>query len=128
MYRTMAKSVISNMRVTRSCLGGADSISIDRDLLDAADVHAGEVVSVRDVLTGSHVDTFVTAAERGSGTVAIGFVGAQRMEPGDRLVLTSYALVAHVSSAADFVPRVIQVNQDNRALDDVAPPAKIVPA
>lgn len=67
------------------------------------------------MITGARSDSHVVAGRRGSGTVAIGAVGGQPVEPGDRLVVISYALIA---DANRFVPRRVAVQQGNHIVDD----------
>lgn len=122
MYRTMVKSEISSIRVTQCFLDDMGCITIDQDLLDAADVLPGEVVSVLWMLTGTRSDAHVVAGKRGSGTVAIQVAGGQRVEPGDRLVVISYALVTE-AEAKTFLPRQVAGDRANRLADRAHQPS-----
>ncbi|WP_375479742.1 aspartate 1-decarboxylase [uncultured Jatrophihabitans sp.] len=121
MHRTVVKSEISNIRVTHFWLNDPASITIDQDVLDAADILPGEVVSVLCEISGMRSEQHVVAGCRGSGTVAIKAVGGQRVEPGDRLVVISYALVTD-AEARRFAARRVGVDGANRVVHGAAQP------
>ena len=91
MIRTMLKSKIHRARVTGSDLHYAGSITVDPDLLEAADVLEHEQVHVLDVDNGARFETYAIAGERGSGAVRVNGAAARLVHPGDRVILISYA-------------------------------------
>lgn len=119
MLRTMLKSTIHRATVTTADPPAAGSLTVDADLLDAADLLPGEQVAVVDLATGSRWQAHVTAGPRGSGVLGVG--GAQ---PGDRVVVFAYALM-DTAQAAAHRPRVVEVDAGNRI---VGPDTEPVPA
>jgi aspartate 1-decarboxylase len=113
MYRTMLKSKIHRATVTQADLHYVGSITIDADLLDAADLLPGEQVAVVDVTNGARLETYVIAGERGSGVIGINGAAAHLVHPGDLVIIISYATMAD-ELAREFVPSVVFVDEDNR--------------
>ena len=90
MNRTMLKSKLHRARVTGSDLHYVGSITIDRDLLEAADILEHELVHVLDVDNGARLETYAIAGGRGSGEVTINGAAARLVSEGDTVIVVSY--------------------------------------
>jgi aspartate 1-decarboxylase len=126
MLRTMFKSKIHRATVTQADLHYVGSVTIDADLLDAADLLPGELVHIVDITNGARLETYVIEGERGSGVVGINGAAAHLVHPGDLVIIISYAQMAD-AEAREFVPRVVHVDRDNRVVSLGADPAEPVP-
>lgn len=126
MLRTMFKSKIHRATVTQADLHYVGSVTIDADLLDAADLLPGELVHIVDVTNGARLETYVIEGERGSGVVGINGAAAHLVHPGDLVIIISYAQVTD-AEARDLEPRVVHVDRDNRIVALGADPAEPVP-
>jgi aspartate 1-decarboxylase len=112
MNRTMLKSKIHRCRVTGSDLHYVGSITVDSDLLDAADIREHEQVHVVDVDNGARFETYTIAGARGSGEIKINGAAARLVHTGDTVIVISYASYAEDEMAA-YEPRVVHVDADN---------------
>ena len=112
MIRTMLKSKIHRARITGSDLHYIGSITVDRDLLDAADILEHELVHVLDIDNGSRFETYTIAAERGSGEVRVNGAAARLVHAGDTVIVVSYAGYDR-DELERYEPRVVHVNADN---------------
>lgn len=113
MLRTLFKSKIHRATVTQADLHYVGSVTIDADLLDAADLLPGELVHIVDVTNGARLETYVIEGERGSGVVGINGAAAHLVHPGDLVIIISYAQVTDAEARA-LKPRVVHVDRDNR--------------
>jgi aspartate 1-decarboxylase len=113
MFRTMMKSKIHRATVTDANLNYVGSITIDRDLMDAADLLPNERVQVVNNNNGARLETYVIEGERGSGVICMNGAAARLAQPGDILIIISYATMSD-EEARQFVPRVVLVDQANR--------------
>jgi len=118
MLRTMLKSKIHRATVTGSDLHYVGSITIDADLLDAADILAHEQVHVVDVDNGARFETYTIAGERGSGTVQVNGAAARLVHSGDTIIVISYAQYDG-AQLRDYEPRVVHVEAGTNAILDV---------
>ena len=117
MQRTMLKSKIHRATVTDCDLHYVGSITIDADLLDAADILEHEQVHVVDVDNGARFETYTIAGERGSGTVQVNGAAARLVHRGDTIIVISYAQYDRAELRA-YEPLVVHVEaQTNRILD-----------
>src|SRR5437899_12297984 len=91
MRRTMLKSKIHRGRITGSDLNYVGSITIDADLLEAADILEHELVHVLDVNNGARFETYTIAGARGSGEVTVNGAAARLVQTGDTAIVVSYA-------------------------------------
>ena len=89
--RTMLKSKIHRATVTQADLHYVGSVTVDQDLLDAADLLPGEQVAIVDVTNGARLETYVIPGARGSGVIGINGAAAHLVHPGDLVILISYA-------------------------------------
>ncbi len=94
MFRTMMKSKIHRVTVTQADLHYVGSVTIDADLLDAADLLAGEQVCIVDINNGNRLETYVIAGERGSGVIGINGAAAHLVHPGDLVIIIAYGVMS----------------------------------
>ncbi len=102
----VVKSKIHRVTVTESNLNYIGSITIDEDLMDAADILAGERVYIVDNNNGERFDTYVIPGERGSGMICLNGAAARKVLPGDVVIIMSYAIMPY-DEARSFKPSVI---------------------
>lgn len=121
MLRTMLKSKIHRATVTHADLHYVGSLTVDADLLDAADLLPGEQVAVVDITNGARLETYVIPGERGSGVIGINGAAARLVHPGDLVILISYAQMDD-ATARSYEPRVVHVDADNRVISLDADP------
>ena len=103
MMRTMLKSKIHRATVTQADLHYVGSVTVDEDLLDAADLIPGEQVAIVDVTNGARLETYVIPGERGSGVIGINGAAAHLVHPGDLVILISYGLMDE-TEAKSYIP------------------------
>ena len=115
MNRTMLKSKIHRCRITDSDLHYVGSITVDEDLLDAADIREHEQVQVVDIDNGARFETYTIAGQRGSGEIKVNGAAARLVHTGDTVIVISYASYDE-AELASYEPRVVHVNADNRAV------------
>ena len=100
------KSKIHCARVTEANLNYMGSITIDEDLMDAANLIAGEKVSIVDNNNGERFETYIIKGERGSGCICLNGAAARKVQVGDIVIIMSYALM-DFEEAKTFKPSVI---------------------
>ncbi|WEH38417.1 aspartate 1-decarboxylase [Streptomyces sp. NBC_01218] len=116
MIRTMFKSKIHRATVTQADLHYVGSVTIDAELMEAADLLPGELVHIVDITNGARLETYVIEGERGSGVIGINGAAAHLVHPGDLVILISYAQVSD-EEARTLVPSVVHVDADNRIVE-----------
>jgi len=116
MLRTMMKSKIHRATVTHADLHYVGSVTVDAELLDAADLLPGERVSIVDVDNGARLETYVIEGERGSGVIGINGAAAHLVSPGDLVILIAYGQM-ETAEARTFLPRVVHVDSANRIVE-----------
>lgn len=121
----MFKSKIHRATVTEANLHYVGSVTVDLDLLDAADILPGELVSIVDIDNGARLETYTIAGERGSGVLGINGAAAHLVHPGDLVILITYAQMSR-AEALDFVPTVVHVNERNQMVKLGDDPAESV--
>lgn len=112
MRRTMMKSKIHRATVTDANLAYVGSITIDRDLMDAADLLEFEQVHVLDIDNGARFETYAIEGERGTGTMCVNGAAARLVQPGDKIIVISYADYDEAELSA-FSPIVVSVDESN---------------
>jgi aspartate 1-decarboxylase len=127
MRRTMFKSKIHRATVTHADLHYVGSVTVDLDLLEAADILPGELVSIVDVTNGSRLETYTIAGERGSGVVGINGAAAHLVKTGDIVILMSYAEM-ETAEARAYVPTVVHVDAGNQIVELGTDPAEAIVA
>lgn len=113
MLRTMCKSKIHRAVLTAADLHYEGSLTVDQDLMDAADMRPYELVQVVNVNNGSRLETYLIAGERGSGTIQLNGAAARHGMPGDHVIIMSYAQYDD-AELEEFEPRVVFVDERNR--------------
>lgn len=126
MFRTMLKSKLHRATVTQADLHYVGSVTVDTDLLEAADLLPGEQVAIVDITNGARLETYVIPGERGSGVIGINGAAAHLVHPGDLVILISYAQMED-SQAREFAPRIVHVDSRNRIVHVDRDPAGAVP-
>lgn len=114
--RTMMTGKIHRATVTQADLHYVGSVTVDLDLLEAADILPGQQVDVVDVTTGARLTTYAIPGERGAGQVCINGAAAHLVHPGDVVILIAYGQLADAEARA-YEPRVVLVDADNRIAD-----------
>jgi aspartate 1-decarboxylase len=122
MFRTMLKSKIHRATVTHADLHYVGSVTVDEDLMDAADLLAGERVAIVDVTNGARLETYVIPGARGTGVVGINGAAAHLVAPGDLVILIAYATMDE-NESRQYLPRVVFVDADNRIVHQGHDPA-----
>jgi aspartate 1-decarboxylase len=116
MQRVMLKSKIHRATVTDSDLHYVGSLTIDPDLLEAADIRDHEQVHVVDVDNGARFETYTIAGERGAGAIRVNGAAARLVHRGDTIIVISYA--SYDERELDrYEPRVVHVDRSNRIVD-----------
>jgi aspartate 1-decarboxylase len=127
MHRTMFSAKIHRATVTHADLHYVGSVTVDADLLDAADLLPGEKVAIVDVTNGARLETYIIEGERGSGVVGINGAAAHLIDVGDTVILIAYQAMSD-AEARVFQPRVVHVNGSNRIIDIGHVPAEALMA
>lgn len=113
MQRHLMKSKIHRATITSADLHYEGSLTVDQDLLDAADLLNYEEIQVVNVNNGARFTTYVIPGPRGSGVVQLNGAAARLGLPGDIVILIAYAVIED-EEAQRFVPRVVFVDEENR--------------
>ena len=108
----VVKSKIHRVKVTGADLNYIGSITIDEDLLDAANIIEGEKVQIVNNNNGERLETYAIPGPRGSGEITLNGAAARKVAPGDILILITYALVEK-EEAIRFKPSLVFPNDDN---------------
>jgi aspartate 1-decarboxylase len=106
MFIEVVKSKIHNVSVTEANLNYIGSISIDEDLMDAANIIENEKVQVVNINNGERLDTYVIKGNRGSGSICLNGPAARKVAVGDVVIIISYATM-EFSEAKSFKPSII---------------------
>lgn len=106
MFIEVVKSKIHRVTVTEANLNYIGSITIDEDLLDAANLIANEKVSIVNNNNGERFETYIIKGERGSGVVCLNGAAARKAQPGDTIIVMSYAMM-DFEEAKTFKPSVV---------------------
>ena len=118
MRRRMLKSKIHRAVVTDADLHYVGSVTIDPDLLEAADILEHEQVAIVDIDNGARLETYAIAGVRGSGDLCLNGAAARLVSPGDRVIVISYADYDDAEMDG-YAPRVVHVDTVNRPIDAV---------
>ena len=110
--RTMLKGKIHRARVTEANLEYEGSITVDKDLMEAADILPYEQVHVLDVNNGNRLVTYAIEGERGSGVICINGAAARLVSVGDTVIIISYCTV-NEAEARSHIPKLVYVNSQN---------------
>jgi aspartate 1-decarboxylase len=126
MLRTMMKSKIHRAAVTQADLHYVGSVTVDQDLLDAADLLEGELVHIVDVTNGARLETYTIAGPRGSGVIGINGAAARLVHPGDIVILIGYGQM-ETAEARSYRPSVVFVDAENKVVGTGHDPAEAFP-
>lgn len=124
--RTMMTGKIHRATVTQADLHYVGSVTVDADLLEAADILPGELVSIVDITNGARLETYTIAGERGSGVLGINGAAAHLVHPGDLVILIAYQQMT-TQEARELQPKVVHVGARNEIVALGADAAAPVP-
>ncbi len=113
MTRTMLKSKLHRAHVTHSELHYEGSCAIDEALLEAADIREYEQIQIYNVSNGERFTTYAIRAERNSGIISVNGAAAHKAEPGDIVIIATYAQYSELELAR-YAPNLVYVNPENR--------------
>ena len=113
MFIEVFKSKIHRVRVTQADLNYIGSITIDEELLEAANILEGEKVQIVNNNNGERFETYTIRGERGSGVICLNGAAARRVQVGDIVIIISYALMTP-EEAKTFTPVAIFPDENNR--------------
>lgn len=115
MFIEKFKSKIHRATVTEANLNYVGSITIDEDLIDAANLQEGERVQIVNNNNGERLETYVIKGERGSGVICLNGAAARKAEVGDTIIIISYAWL-DAEEARNFKPTAIYPDENNRLI------------
>ncbi len=115
MQRTMLKSKLHRVRVTHSELHYEGSCAIDEVLLDAADIREYQQIDIYNVTNGERFTTYAIRAQRGSGVISVNGAAAHKADPGDLLIIATYAMYSELE-LQKFHPQLVYVDERNRII------------
>ncbi|MGI6434074.1 MAG: aspartate 1-decarboxylase [Syntrophomonadaceae bacterium] len=116
MFRSMLNSKIHRAVVTEANLNYIGSITIDEDLIDAADIMENEKVTIVNVNNGERFETYVIAGPRGSGVMCLNGAAARLVQVGDIIIIITYCQLAD-SECREHRPTVVFVDGNNKILE-----------
>lgn len=113
MFRTMMKSKIHRATVTEANLNYVGSITIDENLMEAADLLENEKVQIVNNNNGARLETYVIKGERSSGVICLNGAAARLVQPGDNVIIISYAMMSK-EEYENHTPTVVIVDENNK--------------
>lgn len=116
MFITMFKSKLHRATVTEANLNYVGSITIDKNLLDAAGILVGEKVQIVNNNNGARLETYTIEGEPGSGVICLNGAAARLVQPGDQVIIIAYAMMT-ADEAKNFRPTVVHLNEKNQIVD-----------
>ena len=116
MKRRMLLSKIHRATVTEANLNYVGSITIDRNLMDAAGILPYEVVEIWNITNGERFNTYVIEGEPGSGVICLNGAAARKVAVGDKIIIACYVEVDH-EKAVNWQPRLVFVDDDNKIVE-----------
>ena len=116
MQRTMLKSKLHRATVTHSELHYEGSCAIDETLLDAANLHEYEQIQIYNITNGERFTTYAIRAARDSGIISVNGAAAHKANPGDLIIIATYAVYNELELAR-YAPELVYVDADNRIMD-----------
>ena len=112
----VVKSKIHRVKVTGADLNYIGSITIDKALMDAANMIEGEKVSIVNINNGERLDTYIIPGEKNSGEITLNGPAARRVAPGDIIIIISYGLM-DFEEAKKFSPAIVFPNEETNKLN-----------
>lgn len=116
MFRTMMKSKIHRATVTEANLNYVGSITIDKAILDAIDLLPNEKVQIVNNNNGARLETYVIEGEPGSGVICLNGAAARLVQPGDTVIIISYAMMTD-EQARTHQPKVAIMGENNKIVE-----------
>ena len=116
MQRLMLKSKLHRVTVTHSELHYEGSCAIDENLLEAADIREYQQIDIYNVSDGERFTTYAIKAQRGSGIISVNGAAAHKANPGDLVIIATYAMYNELE-LQKFQPELVYVDADNRIVD-----------
>jgi len=116
MQRTMLKSKLHRATVTHSELHYEGSCAIDETLLEAADIHEYEQIQIYNITNGERFTTYAIRAARDSGVISVNGAAAHKANPGDLIIVATYAVYNELELAR-YAPELVYVDAANRIVD-----------
>ncbi|MEL6697184.1 MAG: aspartate 1-decarboxylase [Bacteroidota bacterium] len=113
MFLHIFKSKIHRVKVTQAELNYVGSITIDADLMEAANLYEGEKVQIVNIDNGERFETYTIKGERGSGTICLNGPAARRVQVGDMIIVISYAMMTDEEASA-YTPTIVFPDEHNR--------------
>lgn len=113
MFRTMMKSKLHRATVTEANLNYVGSITIDEDLMDQADLWANEKVQIVNNNNGARLETYIIPGPRGTGVICLNGAAARLVQPGDKVIIISYAAMDE-QEARTYSPKVVILDEENK--------------
>lgn len=113
MFRTMMKGKLHKATVTEANLNYVGSVTIDEDLLDAVDILPNEKVQIVNNNNGARLETYTIPGPRGSGIICLNGAAARLVQPGDVVIIISYAMVTN-EEALQLKPKVAILDDRNQ--------------
>jgi len=109
---TMLYSKLHRATVTDANLNYVGSITIDRDLLDAANMRIGQKVDIVNVNNGERFSTYIIPGERGKGDICLNGAAARKVHKGDKVIIIAYATMSE-AEADIYRPKIVILDDDN---------------
>lgn len=116
MFRHMMKSKIHRATVTEANLNYVGSVTIDEDLMEKVDIWPNEKVQIVNNNNGARLETYVIPGPRGSGTICLNGAAARLVQPGDTVIIISYALMDE-EQARHHQPKVAIMGENNQVVE-----------
>ncbi|SYX84552.1 aspartate 1-decarboxylase [Paenibacillus alvei] len=116
MMREMMKSKIHRATVTEANLNYVGSITIDEHLMELADIWANEKVQIVNNYNGARLETYVIPGPRHSGVICLNGAAARLVQPGDNVIIISYASMTN-EEARQYKPNIVFVDGDNKPVE-----------
>ncbi len=113
MERHMLKSKIHRATITEADLNYEGSLTIDKDLMDAVDLHPYERVMVYNINNGERFDTYAIEGESGSGVIGLNGAAARKGLVGDQIIIVSYAFFTE-EELGGYSPKIVLLNKSNK--------------
>jgi aspartate 1-decarboxylase len=112
----MMKSKLHRATITDANLNYVGSITIDEDLMDMADLYANEKVQIVDNNNGARLETYTIPGPRGSGMICLNGAAARLVQPGDKIIIISYAMMTDEEAKA-LKPKVVILDEANKPVE-----------
>ncbi len=109
---TMLYSKLHRATVTDANLNYVGSITVDRDLMDAAAMRVGQKVDIVNINNGERFSTYIIEGERGKGDICLNGAAARKVHKGDKIIIIAYAQMDE-KEAAEYKPKIVILNDDN---------------